>query len=178
MCREVVQRFWQRSSLQDEALREALVEAQLVNRKKDVIFLVDTRVFTDPGRGANRRHCGTHDDILNGFVYHRKFNRFLHVLASIHTYIATRYNPNSEYVLAFYCKSGRHRSVAASTIAAHLSECTPDLPSPTNTFHACARYWYMLCGGSQQCARCHEQNHARNAALARARQAWSQLFAS
>ena len=75
--------------------------------------------------------------------------------------------------IVFYCKSGRHRSVAAALVAAHLFEATVGLPMPRSTLHLSAYWWSQLCGPN--CLECTQQTQLRDGALRRAREMWREV---
>ena len=137
---------------------------------------MDRRTFADPQASHElKKHCGSHDGIIHNFARAPMFDDFLGLLVKLHECVANE-SSDRDVVIAFFCMSGRHRSVAASLVAAHLAEVTVELPAPVQTFHACARYWYRLCSAFDTCARCHAQNETRDKALSRARSAWSRVL--
>ena len=70
--------------------------------------------------------------------------------------------------ITFYCKSGRHRSVACAVIMAQLLEW--DGYTVQETRHLCSEWWPRhTCN---MCSECMSATPGRDAALARARQQW------
>ena len=83
--------------------------------------------------------------------------------------------PGSRLYIVLLCKSGRHRSVAAALIAAHLFEATAGLPRPRETNHLCATWWGRLC--PPECKTCQRPSSIRDEALHQARTMWAEVLA-
>ena len=86
-----------------------------------------------------------------------------------------RMGPVSRIYIVLSCKSGRHRSIAAALIAAHLFEATAGLPRPRETNHLCATWWGRLC--PPECRTCQRPSSIRDKALHQARTMWAEVLA-
>ena len=108
-----------------EALRLGL-EAHafsLVGQKP--VMQLDARVFRDPSRELCG-HCGRHPDIIARLVHHSSFPTWLAAAKKEFTGLLGDWGGRRAYrsticVLVF-CRSGRHRSVAASEVLAHVAQ--------------------------------------------------------
>ncbi len=112
---------------------------------------------------------GTHPDIVARLVHSDPFPDFLHVLFTGWVEMVRRVRPGQNIVVAFYCRSGRHRCVATSVVSAHLFEATVGMLIPT-TRHESAKEWERLCG--RGCPQCKGKSLVRDKALLYARQLW------
>ena len=107
---------------------------------------------------------------MNDVVKHKRFPQFLDSLFFAWQQMLQCLRKGTQIRIVFYCKSGRHRSVAAALVAAHLFEATVGLPMPRSTLHLCAYWWSQLCGPN--CPQCTQQTRLRDEALHRAREMW------
>ena len=148
-----------------------------------VICAVDCRQFFDPA--GHTRHVGFHSDVVCGVVSHRSFASWV---AGVVRGLANCVQQAVEgghavrglrVTLAIYCKSGRHRSVAAAAV---LASCLA-----TSQFrklnlvlgqqkHLAAGFWSgRTCSG---CAECHEVDAKKQRALRDARKVWAESWAA
>lgn len=108
--------------IQEEALREAMQRAGA----GDVQVLVDTRAFSDPAAiGHLTRHLGTHPETMRKMSEMRNFPRWLqHLAEDIRGQLKRQRLAEGtvrEVRVAFYCRSGRHRSVAGCRFLEHIA---------------------------------------------------------
>jgi len=85
----------------------------------NVDLIVDCRVFKEPGRRELRSHIGQHPEILSGIFAGWNFHGWLKVFGYS---LRKTLEGSDEVSVAFYCKSGKHRSVAASFFCKHIVE--------------------------------------------------------
>ena len=109
---------------------------------------IDMRSFRDAGRSELRDHNGRHPEIIARMVAHHKFSRWL---ANLHREFVTvlsewgsRHAYTATMFMIVFCRSGRHRAVAASEILKHVAahvellQCLP-------TVHCSLDPLYCLC---------------------------------
>lgn len=84
-------------------------------------LLVDTRCFRDPGAGALRAHDGHHPEILLRMSRHEFFTAWLQMLKRNVMVTLAASAGQAIVIAAVFCRSGRHRSVAAASILLHLA---------------------------------------------------------
>jgi len=84
-------------------------------------LLVDTRCFRDPGAGALRAHDGHHPEILLRMSRHEFFTVWLQSLKRNVMFTLAASAGQAIVIAAVFCRSGRHRSVAAASILLHLA---------------------------------------------------------
>ena len=143
-------------------------------------WVFDTRMFHDAG---SRKHVGSNDEIVDGIVQRRLACRLRRCPARFPQFLDSWYawlminrqiSKGSQVRIVMYCKSGRHRSVAAALVAHHLFETTQGLPVPKGTVHLCETWWASLCPSN--CRPCTKQSLIRDTALQRAREMWKELL--
>lgn len=93
--------------------------------EEEANFCVDMRSFYDPGCGPLKKHDGRHHEIIRRMVHH---HLFMDLISDLRTRLADHMEaavPTSDGSLHFllYCKSGRHRSVAAGTLLHYILLC-------------------------------------------------------
>jgi len=168
-----------RGPLVDEGL---VGQTLLVARRVEpgtVIVPIDTRMITDPARRSSGRHVGFSGEIMREFVNHAGFEAWLRstmtaVARAIGDVVPTR-EPQTICVV-LYCKSGTHRSVAASLIVQHILESTSNGVRPSGGIdHTCRVAWTRYCGG---CSGCRNPSTERTMALTRARAIWRRMVAA
>ena len=112
---EKIEGLWPRSRAQmHNLLRKKL------NGWCHVVY--DARCFSDPYRGSNRGHTGQHAEIICGVCNSPHFRDWLIRLKHKVAQEVAQIGTNKILRIAFYCKSGRHRSVAATYILQHILE--------------------------------------------------------
>ena len=174
-CVEVHRCCKEKGFVQHVVLKRALLEAD-VTSKRDFVWVFDTRMFHDPAESWELcKHVGTNGDIVDGIVQHRRFPCFLDSLYFAWQHIGKCINRGAQIRIILFCKSGRHRSVAAALVAAHLFECTEGMPVPRSTRHVCAYWWSQLC--PKDCPKCERQSGIRDKALHQAREMWKEVLA-
>jgi len=132
--------------------------------KGDVHVFKDTRSFFDP---SNVQHIGVHPTILSGMVANRGFRRWL---ASLRDEVKQAASQTNHIRVAFYCKSGRHRSVAGARLFKHCAEA--EGWGCEQVEHLSRKHWKHICQGT--CAECREdaESSERTEALRKALAWW------
>ncbi|MCP4243149.1 MAG: hypothetical protein GY772_21555, partial [bacterium] len=155
-----------------ELLTNALMDCGQVEGE-DAVIPVDTRMFHDPAaRREGRGHIGVHPSVVGPVVGHAYFPQFVR---SVKTAIARadRGTP-STIVLAVFCTSGRHRSVAVATVLAEIL--TVHEKREVRVSHLCSWGGLWLrsgnCGGPLSCAECGNAGPNCRAFFLRATQLW------
>uniref|UniRef100_A0A7S4SS05 RapZ C-terminal domain-containing protein n=1 Tax=Alexandrium monilatum TaxID=311494 RepID=A0A7S4SS05_9DINO len=144
-------------------LREVL--GRRVNTRVDM--LCDARVFSDPGSSNLSGHIGQHPDILSRISAMAAFPRWVE---DVKAHVAHRLGGSAEASVAFYCKSGKHRSVACAWFLQHF--CKHE-GWDCEVRHLCQSSWHRTCRG--MCEECREpstRSDQRELALDRALQWW------
>jgi len=147
------------ASVDDELLRRIFVERE----KKGIDVFSDVRLFCDP---SSRGHIGVHPEILKTMASNRHFPGWL---GDLRKEVFRAFQKSWEIHVAFYCRSGKHRSVAGARFLEHCAK-TEGWMCCQN--HLCRDRWRHTCRGL--CAECNEQfpNRARDEALQRAWGFW------
>ena len=78
---------------------------------------VDARCFYDPTDDYGKKHTGHHPMIIASVCENHNLNEYMKVLKKR---INAACNANAQIIIGNYCKSGRHRSVAATYILQHV----------------------------------------------------------
>ena len=158
---------------------EALISVEMLRmalRRRgvgEVSLIHDTRRFRDPaGVGSLsrslRNHVGIHPENLRGMVQHRAFSGWIRHLRDD---VMEAFRDAAELSLAFYCKSGRHRSVAAARFMQHFAEFEG---WSVQVEHLSRFGWGRTCSGL--CAECRDTGagggDVRRDALAHALSIW------
>jgi len=86
-------------------------------QEQAIVF--DVRNFKDPAAGNLKHHDGRHDEIIDRI---RRHSAFPALVASLRTRIAQelQLSGSTSIKVVFYCKSGRHRSVAFGTMFKYI----------------------------------------------------------
>ena len=95
-------------------IRAALAHAGV----PEVHVLSDVRPFTDPGRGCRLGHIGVHPESMVAMRKHHFFEPWLWRLRQETDQALTGDPP--EVIIVFYCRKGKHRSVAAAFYVSHI----------------------------------------------------------
>ena len=173
-CFEVDRCFKEQAFVQHAVLKRALVEADVFDRQ-DLVWVFNTRMFHDPGEDrVLLNHVGSNGSIVARMVEHRRFPQFLDSLYFAWQQIMLCMKKGTKVRIVLFCKSGRHRSVAAALLAAHLFEATEGMPAPAGTVHLCASWWSQLC--PRNCPECTRQSEVRDMALHTARKMWQEVI--
>lgn len=172
-----------RGAVPDEQLHEALQEAEWDTAVDRVAFIVDVRSFPDPERVYG--HIGLHPGIVSGIVRHPVFFSTLCMvkdsLRALETVdqrsAALRLLPEPQRRrpevgitrVAFFCRSGRHRSVAwVAIMEAILRGHCERVTTQHHSYYSGA--WRHLC--PRDCELCWQPNASREQALLLARAMW------
>lgn len=139
--------------IDEQNLRKALEDAGVVS-KGEIVRCLDCRLPIDPKDyipGA-KQHSGNWPGSIKACVNQVtedpvKLSRIAYMYQeALQTSLAS--SRKAPIVMVFYCRSGKHRSVAMATIVQHLFEAF-DLPRPSMD-HSCAPHWINgFC--SEQC---------------------------
>ena len=105
-----------RASFSDDELRQALQR----KGEPSVDIIVDARRFRDPHAERETRHIGVNPTIISEMVHHRNFKA---VLLEIKQQWRDCKNAGAtDLVVAVYCRSGKHRSVALAECLKHVAQ--------------------------------------------------------
>ena len=159
-----------------EISEEELLAALHRKQEGDVDLVIDARRFPNPERTHNTLHIGVHPDIIDQIVRHRNFPQFLkYVRARWRSVIRTRRSRGDStvsMVIAVYCKSGKHRSVA-------VAECLREIGQRVQNLNFVGRHdlsensWgRKICRGT--CPECTTPSVVKQAALDFAANIWRQ----
>ena len=149
---------------QAQVTDEELVQAFQRNELPLPCVIADTRMFHDPAASELRRHTGKHPEILWRMCNHRCFSDwFLHVRHGVYE----RFDRGEHLVcLALFCKSGRHRSVAAAEFAEHAAH---KEGWSCDVVHLSKRAWKC----KRDCRECGEASLKRDLRMAAKELAWA-----
>ena len=141
------------------------LERRQRNRVENVDLVFDVRTFHDPDCEWNR-HIGAHPEILHRMTTSPGFRYFLR---DVRREVLSAFRSRQALRVAFYCKRGRHRSVAASRVLKHIGTMEG---WDVTCVDLCTHAWYTTCKG--ECQACCEENddQRRRLALLRAWQQW------
>mmetsp|Transcript_103205 Transcript_103205/g.199975 ORF Transcript_103205/g.199975 Transcript_103205/m.199975 type:complete len:289 (-) Transcript_103205:985-1851(-) len=122
-----------------------------------VDVLVDARCFPDPEAMQYCKHTGHHYGIITRICQHRNFGRWLNSVrarigeaAAVSAARGDAGPAGPSLTIGVYCRSGKHRSVAAAIILQHvLCRDGWDCRDPR---HLSAPRWSSCCKG--QCSEC------------------------
>ena len=153
--------------ISDDELRIALAQRGFSN----VSLIVDARCFPDPSSVYNHTlNCnGTHPEIVARICNHRKFKLWLSKLKRQFALAIAQGGPDLKFTMAMYCRSGKHRSVAAAVIAKHILEYEGWRCSPLN--HLSMRFWTRKMRNDLY----QDEDLVRADALEKALKMWSQV---
>jgi len=155
----------------------------------DCSFHLDARCFWDPHAGSLKRHVGTHPMILQRLVLGTRFKQWLMLAKRLllehksHAIQAASSRDGSQdtdvsqtnrdpcLTVMVFCKSGKHRAIAASTILRHLAatrgglDCLPPINLSLQKWGGC------------ECDACSGQSGQEvvQSALRQAEEIWNQL---
>ena len=136
----------------DGCVRDRNIDVDILQKmfqkhgKSNIDVFKDVRVFTDR---SSRDHTGVHPEILRTMARDRNFPRWLETLRSD---VLAAFQASNEVRVAFYCRKGKHRSVAG---ARFLEHCARAEGWACSTTHLCSKHWKGTCRG--QCAECSEK---------------------
>eukprot|EP00929_Paragymnodinium_shiwhaense_P095160 TRINITY_DN56118_c0_g4_i2.p2 TRINITY_DN56118_c0_g4~~TRINITY_DN56118_c0_g4_i2.p2 ORF type:complete len:283 (+),score=63.15 TRINITY_DN56118_c0_g4_i2:210-1058(+) len=162
----------------DAMLRDALHRLGYYH----VDYIVDARRFPDPDGQSRTQHIGINPAIMARISKHAGFPTFmrqwrrdmqtkLDKYRRVFAQQADLGELNHEFVVAVYCKSGKHRSVAVAEMFAFIFrevERFPDVPEVVHLSRA--RWGRNICKGG--CLECKPFSELRQASLQRAADLW------
>jgi len=156
----------------DEELREALARKQEPN----VDLVLDARRFPDPGATHNTRHIGVHPEIIERIVRHWHFTEYLRDVRRKWREVRERRRLQSDrttsMVIAVYCRSGKHRSIAVAECLKHIGQRVEGLRFNGRNDLSRPR-WKNVCRGG--CDECSTPSERKESALQHAVNIWTQL---
>lgn len=85
--------------------------------------IIDMRSFYDPGCGPLKRHDGHHHEIIRRLVHHHLFKDLVCNLRDQLADCLRQEQDDCKARFVLYCKSGRHRSVAAGNLLHYILLC-------------------------------------------------------
>ena len=120
------------------------------------VHVFDSRCFTDPHRPRGVNHVGTDLAVLQGVVNHPRFETWwkaktTHIANVLFTHLAATPPPAAGPTFAFFCRKGRHRSVAMATL---LTELLLARGWTVEVCHFHQEFWEF--GTCNQCASCRD----------------------
>merc|ERR1712060_399376 len=130
----------------DQTLRKALGRHNIHN----VHIFNDVRGFGDPQSGSLRGHIGVHPDILQRFLASGMFSEWVYDLK---WKVTEAFKSADDIGVAFYCKAGKHRSVAGARFLEHFVK---RMGYDCKVEHLCKNTWKSTCKGN--CEECSEQS--------------------
>ena len=144
---------------------EATVLAMLLvaNKPHGTIILVDARGFKAPDWQSH--HIGTYYQNLHGNIRHDDFMQvWLRLMRRLRDELLSRISPMRPASAAFYCKSGKHRSVG---LAWTLTKILREHDWNVELWHTMREYWQF--GSCCECAECATDTPSKLALLAEGR---------
>lgn len=140
----------------DETLRRALRR----QGEPRVDLVIDARAFPDPNAKHTTRHIGVNPEIITRIVHHRHFTWFLQDVEqqwrrAVALQRAQRSDQELSMVVAVYCRSGKHRSVAIAECLRYIGMHVEGLTLVDNDVkHMSKKKWGSgICrGGCEECS--------------------------
>jgi len=129
-------------------LRKAFERHRIYN----VNIFSDVRDFGDPQSGSLRGHIGVHPEILQRFLASGVWSKWIYELKAR---VNEELKGADDIGVAFYCKAGKHRSVAGARFLEHFvkrmgCDCVVE--------HLCKKDWKSTCKGN--CEECKEDSQS------------------
>lgn len=160
---------------------ELLVALRRVGQPR-VDMVLDARCFPDPRAQHVTNHTGVHPEIISRIVENANFPRYLwDVRRKWRTALVAREEeeasgaPGSsgpELVIAVYCRSGKHRSVAVAECLRHIGDAAEGL-EVADVMHLSKKRWGKnVCRGG--CTECAPFSQVRQSSLEQAACIWRQ----
>ena len=133
----------------------------LRNTYYNVDVVVDMLAFSDPIAGPLKAHIGEHPEILWRMLQHPHFPTWLrNVVYEVRQLLHSRGHAR----VAFFCRAGRHRSIAGAWFLHHVSE---TMGWQCMVSHLSKQDWKGTC--PEQCSACRPgPSDLRDQALRRA----------
>jgi len=144
-----------------------------------VDMVIDARCFPDYHAWNLSRHIGVHPEILTRLVQHPRFPRYIKSLRHQwserwQSALQQQKGPELLFVVAVYCRAGKHRSVAVSQCLAHIGKAVQSLEVRDVQHLSRPRWGRNLCKGS--CDECRGFSKERQSALEKAEQLWRSCY--
>jgi hypothetical protein len=118
-------------------------------------LVLDARCFPDPNAKQTTGHPGVHPEILNRIVHHRRFKSYLEEVARRWRQavaVQKRAGLELEMVVAVYCRSGKHRSVAIAECLRYIGDTVEGLRLNGEVKYLSKQRWGRMCkGGCDEC---------------------------
>ena len=156
----------------DERVFGNVLKAEGILSEDVVVVPVDCRGFAD-ARASNRWHLGFEPQKVVDFVSSEQFPGWVTDLqAALLQGLQQAHARNSQVAVVFYCRSGCHRSVAASVVLRHILHEGVDrrMVTLTETMHMSKPLWQtQFCN---ECALCRRPSSTRSQALETAARVW------
>ena len=152
-----------RGAVINEQDLEATVLETLSVAEKPVgtIVLVDSRGFkAPPGQRHATHHIGTYYENLRGLIRHDDFKVLWPRLLRRVCDELNSSNRMRPVIVAFYCKSGKHRSVGLAWI---LTQILREHDWNVELWHMMREYWHL--GSCNECIECATDTEAKRALL-------------
>ncbi len=159
--RDVLSR--RRATLRDDLLLAAMAEVELTMQAPAVI-VVDCRCFDDPdGPRGLRNHVGTHPTIMQRLQRHANFGEWI---ARVRRDLAVALGGHGRegIEMVFFCRKGRHRSVACAKLMQHCLGRLTHVAPPIE--HLSRGFWHR--GTCDECRTCCKPCAARDEVYAAA----------
>ena len=84
---------------------------------------LDARIFSDPAKDDLKGHTGRHPEIIARMVTHPAFGWWIHNAHRTFIEASTNWSGGTILLAVVFCRSGRHRAVAASEILKGVLAC-------------------------------------------------------
>ena len=149
------------------AVRESTQHDEVASWRQHVF---DVRGFHDPYRGQYRRRCGYHWGIIDGMA--RQTEQVDRLLEQVYNALCGRHPANT--LLAFVCRSGRHRAVAWACIFQRLLQrwnC-PEGYTLSDLFYTKSDFYRLGC---RACRECSDADDRREDAIDQIGSRWRRL---
>jgi hypothetical protein len=154
---------------------EAELRAALTRQgENDVDLVLDARHFPAPNAGHVTRCTGVHPEIIDRLVHHSHFKWYLKdVVKRQWKEILAKKRAEGDVapslVIAVYCRSGKHRSVAVAECLKYIGEKAESLDVLERRDLSRAR-WGKICKGG--CNDCAGYSQMRQSAFEHAMRVW------
>ena len=104
----------------DECIRYYAEDAEEFKLEQNPAIHLDARVSSDPDGTHLRRHTGRHYEIIEIMVAYQAFGSCMQNAHRTFTHIFTGWSGITLLQAVVFCRSGRHRGVAAAVILEHV----------------------------------------------------------
>ena len=100
----------------DEYIRYYARDAKKFNLATKPAIHLDARIFSDPAKDDLKGHTGRHPEIIARMVAHPAYRWWIHNAHRTFIQASTNWSSGTILPAVVFCRSGRHRAVAASEI--------------------------------------------------------------